>query len=133
MDYDKKIADLEHRFKRLEQVNHARDAALSSHARILDQLQARFAVLGQKADELGKILAEQTLANSHINAALTETNIASSAHGMLIHQLYDLTRASLETARGVADSLVRLREGWDADYRSYDTAADHEVGEEGDC
>ena len=124
------MADLERRFRKLEQANQARDAALSSHARILDQLQARFAIMGQKVDELGKVLAKQTLANSHINAALTEINITSSAHGILIQQLYDLTQTSLETARGVADSLVRLREGQVADDKLSNLAADYDVNDE---
>ena len=130
MNYDQKIADLERRFRKLEQANQARDAALSSHARILDQLQARFAILGQKVDELSKILAEQTLANSHVNAALMEINFTSSAHGMLIQQLQDLTRTSLETARGVAHSLGQLREGQEIDDKLSEPTADCGPSEE---
>ena len=135
MDYDQKIAELEQRFREMERANHARDAALSSHARLLDQLQAEFAVLGQKTDELGRVLAEQTVANSHINSAVAETSIASRAHGMLIQQLYELTLASSETAQGVADSLTRLRECWNEDNSRgcEGRTKDHQSSHEGDC
>ncbi len=110
MDYARKLADLESRFQELEQACYAKDAVLSSHARVLDQLQANVTVLEQKTEDLGKVLLRQAATNSHVNSALSEASFTSSSHGIFIQQLYEILLAYNATVQGLVEDLMRLQE-----------------------